>query len=197
MNKFIFLTFAFLSWAFYEMSGGADFEPYQPVAEAAPETSAEPRAESAVRTASASIVPTASAAPAPEVTRAAYTAPSYDLRAPVQEELDAVDPAVLASFGDVLKRDEAKAESAEANIELASADPGMVVDQVVTDVREITGNRVNMRNGPGTDFSVVDKLRRGDSVEVLAEPGNGWLKLRLSDTGRIGWMADFLVSSAN
>ena len=27
MKKFILLTFGFLGWAFYEMSGGADFEP--------------------------------------------------------------------------------------------------------------------------------------------------------------------------
>ncbi|MGB2201766.1 MAG: SH3 domain-containing protein [Pseudooceanicola atlanticus] len=53
-----------------------------------------------------------------------------------------------------------------------------------------------MRNGPGTNFSIVDRLTRGEQVEVLAEPGNGWLKLRVSDSGRVGWMADFLVTAA-
>ena len=51
-----------------------------------------------------------------------------------------------------------------------------------------------MRNGPGTDYSIVDRLSRGNEVEVIAAPGNGWLKLRVSESGRIGWMADFLVS---
>jgi uncharacterized protein YgiM (DUF1202 family) len=54
-----------------------------------------------------------------------------------------------------------------------------------------------MRNGPGTSYSVVDRLQRGDTVEVLAEPGNGWLKLRVAESGQVGWMADFLVSSAD
>ena len=27
MKRFILLTFGFLGWAFYEMSGGADFQP--------------------------------------------------------------------------------------------------------------------------------------------------------------------------
>lgn len=193
MYKFIFLTFAFLAWAFYEMSGGADFQPTQPVAQITPVQTApaqveEPRAVAAVPT---------TAATAPEITRAAYTAPSYRLGTPAQEELDAVDPAVLASFADVLNRQEAETETETPGVEIASVDDSLVADQIAGDLREVTGNRVNMRNGPGTDYSVVGKLERGDAVEVLAEPGNGWLKLRVSDTGRIGWMADFLVSSAD
>ena len=32
MKKFIFLTFTFLAWAFYEMSGGDEFQPQAAVA---------------------------------------------------------------------------------------------------------------------------------------------------------------------
>lgn len=188
MYKFIFLTFAFLAWALYEMSGGENFQPNSPVAEAAP-------AEPAVTTASADAKAATRATdprpePAAEVTRAAYTAPSYDLRAPAEAELAAVDPSVLASFSNVLKRDEET-----ATVIPAAVQPEVV--EAVADMRAVTGNRVNMRNGPGTSYSIVSRLERGDEVEVLAEPGNGWLKLRVSDSGRIGWMADFLVSSAD
>ena len=52
-----------------------------------------------------------------------------------------------------------------------------------------------MRTGPGTNFSVMAQLRRGDSVEVLRE-SEGWLKLRVVESNRIGWMADFLVTAS-
>lgn len=199
MYKFIFLTFAFLAWAFYEMSGGSDFEPMQPVAEAAPsvatvQTVASTDTATTARPASIEQSVSAVAEPAVEVTRAAYTAPKFDLRTPAEEELAAVDPAVLSAFSGVLGKDE---DVTTPGVELAAADSGLVVDQSPLDLREVTGNRVNMRNGPGTDYSIVGRLERGDEVEVLAEPGNGWLKLRVSDSGRIGWMADFLVSSAD
>ena len=62
------------------------------------------------------------------------------------------------------------------------------------DLRSVTGNRVNMRTGPGTTYSVVAKLDRGTQVHVLADPGNGWVKLRPADGGPIGWMTASLVS---
>ncbi|WP_176440916.1 SH3 domain-containing protein [Oceanicola sp. 22II-s10i] len=71
------------------------------------------------------------------------------------------------------------------------------VVSATADLRVVTGTRVNMRNGPGTRYSVVSRLDQGDEVEVLQDPGDGWVKLRVSDTGRIGWMADFLLASAN
>lgn len=182
MYKFIFLTFAFLSWAFYEMSGGAEFEPAQPVAKAEP--AAKPTTAKDTPVVKAAVAPEPAAQSVPEVTRAAYTAPSYSLGKPAEEELAAVDPAVLASFSNALTGEPVVEDSA-------------VAEQIALDLRQVTGNRVNMRNGPGTDYSIVSRLQRGDSVEVLSEPGNGWLKLRVADTGRIGWMADFLVSSAN
>lgn len=192
MYKFIFLTFAFLAWAFYEMSGGASFAPTERVADAGPvaaSDSVEVKSD-AVMTATAE----PAVQPAAEVTRAAYTAPSYNIQAPAEAELAAVDPAVLASFSNVLKSEGADVTSDATQV---AADGGLIAGQALNDLREVTGNRVNMRNGPGTSYSIVGRLERGDAVEVLSEPGNGWLKLRVSETGRIGWMADFLVSDAD
>ncbi|WP_375174728.1 SH3 domain-containing protein [Pseudooceanicola sp.] len=195
MRTFIFLTFAFLAWAFYEMSGGSDFTPTARVTDTP--TQAEPAktpAKPSVQTAAVRAAPRpdpAATETVAEVTRAAYTQPRYDLRAPEKEELAAVDPAVLTSFANVLKKDEpveAVATETEGSSYVAASTP--------TDLREVTGNSVNMREGPGTRFSVVDQLQRGDAVEVLDEPGNGWLKLRVAESGQVGWMADFLVSSA-
>ncbi len=60
----------------------------------------------------------------------------------------------------------------------------------------VDASRVNMRSGPGTGYAVLTRLGKGDSVEVLSDTGDGWLKLRVVDTDRIGWMADFLVTAS-
>ncbi|MBU2999445.1 SH3 domain-containing protein [Roseovarius nubinhibens] len=64
------------------------------------------------------------------------------------------------------------------------------------DMREVTGNVVNMRSGPGTKYGRLDQLNRGAKVEVLEDMGNGWLRLRVEETGRVGYMAARLVSGA-
>ena len=63
-----------------------------------------------------------------------------------------------------------------------------------SDVRNVTGRSVNVRGGPGTNYSVVNRLVRGDQVEVLEDPGDGWVRLRPVGGGPVGWMADFLLS---
>jgi hypothetical protein len=193
MSKFIFLTFAFLGWALYEMSGGSNF---QPMSQQRAEATAEPQVIQVSTKSSDEATAQVAAAIAedtqkemPLVTRASFSNPNFDLRAPAEEEIAAVDPAVLESFGRVLNKPVIEDPQV---IKAAVATPAPV--EALPDIREVTGDRVNMRNGPGTKFPVLASLKRGEEVEVLSDPGNGWLKLRVSDSGRIGWMADFLVT---
>ena len=185
MNKFIFLSFIFMGWAFYEMSGGADFQPATrataEVAEAAPATANS--ADEPVRI--ASLNTRTDAAPSdpgldalPVVTRASFSNIEVTPRPLDESDLASVDPAVLDAF-------------------TGTPEPVALVTPAAADLRAVTGNRVNMRNGPGTSYPVIGRLTRGQEVEVISEPGNGWLQLRVSDTGNVGWMADFLVTSAD
>lgn len=64
------------------------------------------------------------------------------------------------------------------------------------DRREVLGDLVNMRAGPGTGFEVLARLSEGAAVEVLEEAGDGWLRLRVVATGETGFIADWLVSEA-
>ena len=68
-------------------------------------------------------------------------------------------------------------------------------EQTSTDIRQVSGNRVNVRGGPGTDFGIVGKLVRGDAVEIIEDNGDGWVLMRPVDGGAEGWMADFLLTS--
>jgi hypothetical protein len=67
----------------------------------------------------------------------------------------------------------------------------------VVETRRVAGNSVNLRTGPGTAFGAITSLARGTEVIVLRDPGTGWIKLRVPETGRIGWMADRLLTVAS
>lgn len=78
-------------------------------------------------------------------------------------------------------------------VSLDLAELPVTVEDADEDVRQVSGNRVNLRNGPGTQYNVLSKLTRGEQVAVLQDPGNGWLKLRVVETKRVGWLAASLV----
>ncbi|MEM1430358.1 MAG: SH3 domain-containing protein [Pseudomonadota bacterium] len=52
----------------------------------------------------------------------------------------------------------------------------------------VTGSRVNVRAGPSTGFTVISSVAFGDAVEVLADPGDGWAEIRLTN-GDTGYMS--------
>jgi SH3-like domain-containing protein len=64
------------------------------------------------------------------------------------------------------------------------------------DLREVTGTRVNMRDGPGTIYPVVARLNIGSKVEVLSDSGTGWLRLRTVPGQQLGWIASSLISKS-
>jgi uncharacterized protein YgiM (DUF1202 family) len=65
------------------------------------------------------------------------------------------------------------------------------------DLRKVRANRINMRNGPGTQYNVLAKLSKGEKILVLQDPGKGWVKFRVIDSGRVGWAAESLLETAS
>ncbi|MGZ2256226.1 SH3 domain-containing protein [Roseobacter sp. A03A-229] len=201
MKRFIFLSFAFLGLGFYELSGGADFDPIAArndavLARSGVDLSTEPSGAETGET-----VQLAQSAPLPEVTQVSLN---------------------LTSLGDVLERDDAPvveptpaiaptAEAASVTPVTFTANDDVVLPSLIfpgntsrassdevadpRDLRAISADRVNMRGGPGTGFDVVTQLERNTQVEVLQDDGSGWVKLRPVDGGPEGWIADFLLTS--
>ena len=58
----------------------------------------------------------------------------------------------------------------------------------------VTGNTVNIRSGPGTNFPVVIKVNKGTTLTVK-EQAFGWYKVVLTDGITTGWIASWLVNS--
>lgn len=211
MKSYIPITFAFLGVAFFQLSGGADYAPRPGslqaqwadatrthVAQARTSrnmtATAKPAAASAdsattdmpaiVTRATLNLSALPSSAVTPDARPAAGTiggaAPAPDTATITAERLEGYSLARLAP----------------APLPSRTTSPS-VVTQSQKDVRSVLKSRVNMRMGPGTKYNVVTKLDAGTQVELLQSPGNGWVKLRVVETGRIGWMADTLISAAN
>lgn len=232
MWRFVVLTFGFLGFAFYQLSGGANYAPVENSIQARtdqPEV-ASPTPERATpaiqhlttveelrttrlqklgtETADRFEVTLASAQTTSfrsETVRAA--APTEPEKVALLTDPDGADP-VDAAVAQALTDTTANAQEATRKIwpgaielfsqqqmqraERRNATPTQQGD----DIRYVTGKVVNMRGGPGTGFARITSLTQGTKVAVLDTSGDGWLMLRVTDTGEEGWMADWLVSAA-
>lgn len=193
MWRFILVTFAMLGWAFYELSGGSDYAPLDGSLQAANDSMPEPQRPHATVAATAEenreeaqgvVASAASGASAFEITLAAARETAPD----VQPDPKPWEAASSSLFSDPVL---------PAGVQGLAVPPPEPEPEPAADIRTVSAAAVNMRNGPGTGYSVLAKLSFGDRVEVLNDPGQGWVKLRVEETGRVGWMADFLLENAD
>lgn len=59
----------------------------------------------------------------------------------------------------------------------------------------VTGNRVNLRTGPGTNYPSLRLLSRGERVRIQ-EQAFGWYKVVLPETDVDGWIAGWFIEIA-
>ncbi len=57
------------------------------------------------------------------------------------------------------------------------------------DVWYVNANSVNVREGPSTETSIVDKLTRGEAVTVTFEEGSEWAQVSIEGDGMEGYVA--------
>lgn len=217
VTRFILLTFTFLGWGFWELSGGKDFTVGEELdvadASAAQAAATEEtpvlemaaveatRADDAPAAASIGILAEAPAPAAPTppsemiaqaslvtspasetdaglvVEAAAEPAPEPEL--PSRGEF-AAGPIIIA--GPEIIRP-AEPEALSEPLTAGASAPALV---------RILGDNVNVRMGPGTDYSVLTQLLDGTQVDKVDEQ-NGWVMIEMWD-GQTGWVADFLVA---
>ena len=80
----------------------------------------------------------------------------------------------------------------------AAARPAISADAPMNAGRilQVGARSANVRSGPGTDFDVVSRLTRGESVLVVAEGDgpDGWSLIRIEGDGVEGYIATRLLS---
>jgi hypothetical protein len=72
--------------------------------------------------------------------------------------------------------------------------PVTAIETAPLDIRIVASTRVNMRQGPGTSFDVLDTLDGGTQAEVLEVNESGWARVEVLTTGQVGWMAERLLT---
>ena len=178
VNRFIVLSFLVMGWTYYELSGGAAFVP-----ETRPELLAEADnqpssiAETAEELPIVEVVTRAETTTLDELPEAPDTTPEAIALAPATIE-EAV-PDIEAALVEALEQ-----PASETTTEAAA---------VVLDLREVTGDQVNLRSGPGREYGVIDKLGQSSVVMVVESGASGWVRVEVERTGLTGWMSeDFL-----
>ncbi len=53
----------------------------------------------------------------------------------------------------------------------------------------VTASRVNVRNGPSTADPVIGGVEFADAVQILSDPGEPWVRIRVEGDGVEGFMA--------
>ncbi|SEQ68513.1 SH3 domain-containing protein [Thalassovita taeanensis] len=190
MRRLILVTFGFLGLAFYILSDGANFVPASSRIEVAELPAATP-ARAPVQVASIEVASDAVVIPA-GFDPGSATLPLHPAKPTTSGDIST--PSVGAPPVII---DATKMSTIQATTQQSNPTPEGTAEKPAPDLRKVTGNRVNMRMGPGTNYNVVTKLSAGTQVLVLQMPGEGWVKLRVVETGRVGWMADYLVSKAS
>jgi N-acetylmuramoyl-L-alanine amidase len=71
---------------------------------------------------------------------------------------------------------------------------GTKVRGAETDEIYINRDTVNVRQGPGPDFPIVEKASKGDSFSILKKEGD-WLQIK-TDTGEEGWVAGWVIDGS-
>ena len=182
-SKFILAAFLILGWSFHELSGGVDFVPEERVAEV------EPVVDAPVELAGVEPIDLVKDAPVAEVVVS---------RA---DQADILNLSTGALLQPAVSIAEEVAPQPEAAVVLAAVTDEIEGEVVVEeaqelDIRYVSGARVNMRTGPGTNFAVLDTLDGGTEAEVLEVDDAGWARIHIAETGAIGWMAERLLSKS-
>jgi SH3 domain-containing protein len=207
MSRFVFVSFLFLGWGFYELSGGADFQPPERATQVATATRAEParipRQPVAALVANKPILtPRAEPRPAPQIETASADAGDNDGAVQPQPRLANGLSSGISLFPSatgtetlqLASLEDGAASLIQATVTDETPAPVVVNTAPEPDLREITGTRVNMRQGPGTNYPILLRLSIGQDVEVLDNSGTGWLRLRTVPDRTMGWIAASLVS---
>ncbi|MEW9918459.1 SH3 domain-containing protein [Marimonas sp. MJW-29] len=217
MTRFILISFGFLGWAFYEMSGGAEFDPsdirearlavLEEEKPASKQATPAPEQMPVVLDSAPKVMvdtdpPRRNSTDDSEVTRVSLNLTS--LQSVLEPESDE------GAAPGAVSQPSATAVPQNAPIITSSADTPAIIPSLIApndglvieasepteaeDIRTVSGNRVNVRGGPGTNFDVVASLVRGDEVIVLEDNGDGWVRFESVDGNTGGWLAEFLLA---
>lgn len=191
MKSYVWLSFGFMGLAYYELSGGGDFEPQHRVVaveQTAPEPVASAETSTLLSLSTSNITDTVvelDVDPIDEITQT--TTPEDEIAiAALAAALDASENALAAPDSSAA----VVPEVVPVLVPIQSA-----VNNAGLDIREVAASRVNMRMGPSTDYDVITTLTGGTALEILEINADGWAKVSTVDRGIEGWISQEFLSA--
>lgn len=220
MSRFVIVALGFMGLGFYELSGGASFDPEEEGAKrlaerldgapiAAPPVVArdttpqsQPVTAEVTRAARAAIIPATPPALQGNAAAATDDLPSDTVALTFQSGIELPTTSVESGAVPTLSAIAVGAGEVFAPTAItpdavtAEQDTDLIdeVAEIPADLRRVTVSRANMRSGPGTRYGVVDKLIRDSEVEVMDTSATGWAKLKVVESGKVGWMSAKLLT---
>ena len=95
-------------------------------------------------------------------------------------------------FGDVNRLDIVAPREDQSSLPTRSA-PTSIAPEALSNVFVTAYRRVNVRNGPGSDYSSIGNLEAGTRADVIGRSNDDeWLQIDFG--GKSGWVAFFVVS---
>jgi uncharacterized protein YgiM (DUF1202 family) len=61
----------------------------------------------------------------------------------------------------------------------------------------VSSRSVNVRQGPSTDYEVVDRLTHAEAVTVVSPEQDGWVQIRIEGDGIEGFIAARLLADTD
>ncbi len=206
MTRLIVITFVALGWAFFVMSGGTDFEPRgqrgaapEQIAKVEPPKPAPVFQPKVIASNAEALVTNVAARTVSTGPEPASTPIAEDILLEVDDSEDTTLPQLSAFANPGSSFTLASLEDGAVGLQQISVvvqndvAPQPAQPEPQKDIREISGTRVNMRDGPGTIYPIIGKVTIGQQVEVLSDSGTGWLRLRVLPEQQIGWVSSSLV----
>ena len=154
-------TFLLLGVGYYEMSGGAEFQPQAMIG----------------------------------AVQASTAAPDASVRNDIERGESGIPVTAMREFPENVELISASFMPAtpKAAVPEATPEPAVAEAEASFEMRQVSGDWVNMRQGPGTGHAVLDTLPRGTEARLI-EAAGGWAKIEITSTGETGWMSERLLA---
>ncbi len=199
MSRFVFVSFVFLGWGFYELSGGAEFKPRIrenfDIEEEPPKETIRKTSNQSIRRAknTSGSIALASERVADSVPTQWLPTTKPDL---LSQDLNSLQPNLTQVPS--LTQPNFTLRNAEVEFKLPTSQAPEDENSIATsrDLQIVKGDRVNMRDGPGTNHAVLATLVRDQQVIVLRVSDSGWAEIQVVATGHIGWTFSGLLHTS-
>lgn len=134
--------------------------------------------------------------------RPGLSAEDSHAEAPAPRIVQAAEPVAMVETASYTPETQTPAHATHLPVVLPLIKPVAELPVVETsepeaEIRYVSARAVNVREGPSTEFPVVERLTRGEAIRVMWVEDNGWVRIAIEGDGIAGFVSgDLLTATA-